>query len=396
MEEILNQKGAEGKGNMLDFLAREGARKMLNEALEEEVSLFLERRRYEREKLAKKAYRNGMRERQVTVLGANLGLEMPKVRGQRFHSTILLPYQRRSTGVDEMFRKLYVEGLSSRDFEPALRALLGDQATLSSSTVMRLAKKFQDELTTFMQRDLSMTRYVYVWADGVYLKAGLEKENTALLVLVGVNEQGKKELIALLEGYRESRNSWKEIWRDVQGRGMASPRLLIGDGIPGLWEAVAEVYPQALDQRCWKHKMVNVLDKVPRTKEAEVLARLRDAYNAEKRSDAEEILALLANDLEDRYPKAAACVRKDHEALLRYFDFPKEHWVHLKTTNPIESIFAGVRLRTRVVRRFRRAKTGVAFVFKILERLAIFWARIEKPELLQGMFEKQTQSEMAA
>jgi len=247
VEEIVRQKGVDGKSNLLDILAREGARKMLNEALEEELNLFLERRRYEREKLARKVYRNGTRERQVTVLGANLDLEMPKVRGQRFHSTILLPYQRRSAGVDELFRKLYVEGLSSRDFEPALRALLGDQATLSSSTVMRLAKKFQQDLAGFMGRDLSTTRYVYVWADGVYLKAGLEKENTALLVLVGVNEQGKKELIALLEGYRESRASWKEIWRDVQGRGLRAPRLVIGDGIPGLWEAIAEVYPEALD-----------------------------------------------------------------------------------------------------------------------------------------------------
>jgi len=237
---------------------------------------------------------------------------------------------------------------------------------------------------------------VYVWADGVYLKAGLEKENTALLVLIGVNEQGKKELIALWEGYRESREAWKEIWRDVKRRGMASPKLVIGDGIAGLWEAVAEVYPEALDQRCWKHKMVNVLDKVPKSKEEEVLARLRQAYEAEKRSDAEEILAFLATDLEDRYPKAAACVRKDQPALLHYFDFPKEHWVHLKTTNPIESVFAGVRLRTRVVRRFRRAHTGVAFVFKILERLSIFWARIEKPELLEGMFEQKTESELAA
>lgn len=370
---------------------------MLNDALEEEVSLFLERRRYVREKLAKKAYRNGFRERNVTVLGASLALEMQKLRGGRpFHSMILQPYQRRSPGVDELFRKLYVEGLSSRDFEPALRALLGDQATLSASTIVRLAQKFQADLARFMQRDLSSRRYVYVWADGVYLKAGLEKENTAILVLVGVNVQGKKELIALLEGYRESRDSWKEIWRDVQTRGLLPPKLVIGDGIPGLWEAVAEVYPETLDQRCWKHKMANVLDKVPRTKEEEVLARLRDAYNAEKRSDAEEVLAHLAADLEDRYPKAATCVRKDQPALLRYFDFPKEHWVHLKTTNPIESIFSGVRLRTSVVRRFRRAQTGVAFVFKVIERLSLFWARIEKPELLEGLLQKEIEKELAA
>jgi putative transposase len=395
VEEIVKEKPAESKDSLLDILAREGARKMLSEALEEEVTLFLERRRHAREKLVAKGYRNGMRKRNVTLMGMSLPIEIQKLRGRVFHSSILRPYQRRSAGVDEMFRRLYVEGLSSRDFEPALRALLGDQATLSASTILRLAQKFQDDFRQFMAQDLSERRYAYVWADGVYLKAGLEKENTALLVLLGVNAQGQKELIAVMEGYRESRDSWKEIWRDVKARGLRAPLLLVGDGIPGLWEAIAEVYPETPGQRCWKHKMVNVLDKVPKTKEKEVLARLRQAYEAEKRSDAEELLALLATDLEDRYPSAAMCIRKDQDLLLRYFDFPKAHWVHLKTTNPIESIFAGVRLRTRVVRRFRRSRTGVAFVFKIIARLSIFWARIEKPESLEELFVKH-QEKLAA
>jgi transposase-like protein len=322
-------------------------------------------------------------------MGMSLPIDIQKLRGRVFHSSILKPYQRRSAGVDEMFRRLYVEGLSSRDFEPALRALLGDQATLSSNTILRLALKFQEEFRRYMAQDLSERQYAYVWADGVYLKAGLEKENTALLVLIGVNAEGKKELIAVMEGYRESRESWKEIWRGVKDRGLRAPLLVIGDGIASLWEAVAEVYPETAGQRCWKHKMVNVLDKVPKSKEKEVLMRLRQAYEAEKRSDAEELLALLATDLEDRYPNAAMCLRKDQDFLLRYFDFPKEHWIHLKTTNPIESIFAGVRLRTRVVRRFRRSRTGVAFVFKIIERLSIFWARIESPEKLEELFVKQ-------
>lgn len=389
MDEIINDTPAEPKENLLDSLAREGARKMLTEALEEEVTQFLERRRHVREKLVAKGYRNGMRKRKITLMGMSLPIDIQKLRGRVFHSSILKPYQRRSEGVDEMFRRLYVEGMSSRDFEPALRALLGDQATLSSSTILRLALKFQEEFRRFMAQDLSERRYAYMWADGVYLKAGLEKENTALLVLIGVNSEGKKELIAVMEGYRESRESWKEIWRGVKDRGLPAPLLAIGDGIPSLWEAVAEVYPETAGQRCWKHKMVNVLDKVPKSKEKEVLARLRLAYEAEKRSDAEEHLALLATDLEDRYPNATMCLRKDQDYLLRYFDFPKEHWVHLKTTNPIESIFAGVRLRTRVVRRFKKSRTGVAFVFKIIERLSIFWARIESPEKLQELFVKQ-------
>lgn len=388
MRTIVEQKRTERKESMLGFLAREGARKMLTEALDEEVTLFLERRRYVRAKLEAKGYRNGVRERKLTVLGASLSIPVQKLEGVAFHSSFLRPYQRRSDGVDELFRRLYVEGLSSRDFEPALRALLGNETTLSSSTILRLSQQFQKDLDVFMRRDLSKSRYAYVWADGVYLKAGLEKENTALLVLVGVNEKGRKELIGVLEGYRESRASWREIWRDVHARGMEAPKLVIGDGIAGLWDAVAEVYPHAPEQRCWKHKMRNVLDKVPKAKEAEVLAWLRRAYEADKRADAEVILDELAGHLEDRYPKAAACVRKDQEALLRYFDFPKEHWVHLKTTNPIESIFAGVRLRTRVVRRFQRSKTGVAFVFKVLERLAYFWSPIENPEALERVLEK--------
>ena len=396
MRTIVNEKTAEHKESMLDYLAREGARKMLVEALEEEVTMYLERRRYERAKNLEKGYRNGTRERKVQVLGAGLKLTVPQVDGGEFESSILKPYQRRTEGVEELFRRLYLEGLSSRDFEPALRALIGDGATLSASTILRLATKFQSDLATFSRRDLSSTRYAYVWADGVYLKAGLEKENTALLVLVGVNKDGKKELIALMEGYRESRESWKEIWQGVQERGMAAPLLVIGDGIPGLWDAIAALYPTARDQRCWKHKMRNVVDKVPKAKQDEVLNRLRVAYQAECREEAESHLALLAEDLEVRYSSAAACVRKDHDALLRYFDFPKEHWVHLKTSNPIESVFAGVRLRTRVIRRFQKSRTGVAFVYKVIERLAQFWKPIEKPESVMGLFVEREKLEAAA
>lgn len=393
MKEIV----AEKKESMLDFLAREGARKMLVEALEEEVTEFLERRKHERAKAEAKGYRNGKRERTVAVLGASLKVPFQKVEGVEYRSSILAPYQRRSEGVDELFRRLMVEGLSTRDFEPALRALIGDGTTLSASTMQRLAAKFQADMDAFNRRDMSEARYAYVWADGVYLKAGLESEKAAILVLVGVNADGKKELISLMEGYRESYESWREIWRGVQGRGLASPLLVVGDGIPGLWKAVADVYPQARDQRCWVHKMRNVVDKVPKAKQPEVLDRLRAAYQADSRDLAEQHLALLAEDLEARYPKAADCVRQDHEALLRFFDYPKEHWIHLKTTNPIESIFAGVRLRTYVLRRFQKARSGAAFVFKIIQRLAQFWSPIQKPDALGRLFvEQEKQEEVAA
>lgn len=396
MKTIVNETGHENKESMLDYLAREGARKMLMEAMEEEVSQFLERGRYERARGEAKGYRKGKRGRKLGVLGASVKLEVPRVEGVDFRSSILAPYQRRSEGVDELFRRLLVEGLSTRDFEPALRNLIGDGTTLSASTIQRLALKFQKDLTAFNHRDLSAKRYGYIWADGIYLKAGLESEKAALLVLVGVNAEGTKELISLREGYRESSESWKEVWRGVKERGMECPLVVIGDGIAGLWKAVREVYPEAREQRCWIHKMRNVVDKVPRAKREEITERLRVAYQAERREDAEHHLAILAEDLDPRYPKAADCLRQDHEALLRYFDYPQEHWDHLKTSNPIESIFSSVRLRTYVLRRFQKARSGAAFVFKIMERLSQRWKTIQNPEALGRLLVEQEKREKVA
>lgn len=389
METILEQKGRRKKESMLDFLARQGALKMLTEALDMEVTAFLERKRYERAKETAKGYRNGKRERQVTVLGGTLEVPVQRVAGVEYRSEILAPYQRRSNGVDELFRRLYLEGLSSGDFEPALKSLIGDGTTLSASSIQRLAIKFQRDFEAFGRRDLSKSRYSYVWADGVYLKAGLESEKAAILVLMGVNEEGRKELISVMEGYRESYESWREIWRGVKERRMAAPLLVIGDGIAGLWKALAEVYPSSKGQRCWVHKMRNVVDKVPKAKQEEVLERLRVAYQTDTREKAEQHLAVLAEDLDPRYPKAAQCVRQDQETLLRYFDYPAAHWAHIKTTNPIESIFAGVRLRTYVLRRFQKAHTGAAFVFKIIERLSLNWRRIERHEVVKRLWAEQ-------
>jgi putative transposase len=389
METIVGEKPGEKKESMLDVLARQGALKMLTEALEMEVTAFLERRRYERSKTEAKGYRNGKRERQVTVLGGNLSVPVQRVSGIEYESSILAPYQRRSPGVDELFRRLYMEGLSTRDFEPALRSLLGEGTTLSASSIQRLAVKFQRDFEAFGRRDLSKKRYAYVWADGVYLKAGLESEKAAILVLIGVNEHGLKELISVMEGYRESYESWREIWRGVRDRRMEAPLVVIGDGIAGLWKAVSEIYPKSKDQRCWKHKMVNILDKVPQQKQDEVLARLRVAYQTDTREKAEQHLAVLAEDLDARYPRAAQCVRQDQEALLRYFDYPASHWVHLKTTNPIESVFASVRLRTYVLRRFQKTHTGAAFVYKMIERLSVGWRPVHRPELIKRLWAEQ-------
>ena len=389
MDTIVSQKRDGKKESMLDFLARQGALKMLTEALDMEVTSFLERQRYERAKREAKGYRNGKRVRQITVLGGGLEVPVQRVSGATYSSSILAPYQRRSPGVDELFRRLYMEGLSSRDFEPALRSLLGEGTTLSASSIQRLAVKFQRDFEAFGRRDLSKKRYAYVWADGVYLKAGLESEKAAILVLVGVNDDGRKELISVMEGYRESYESWREIWRGVKERGMISPLLVIGDGIAGLWKALGEVYPKAKDQRCWKHKMVNILDKVPVLKQDEVVERLRAAYQTDTRAKAEQHLAVLAEDLQERYPKAAQCVREDQDALLRYFDYPAAHWIHLKTTNPIESIFASVRLRTYVLRRFQKAHAAAAFVCTLIQRLSLNWRPLLRPELIKRLWVEQ-------
>lgn len=389
METIVKENEGKNKESLLDVLARQGALKMLTEALETEVTAFLERRRYERAKAEAKGYRNGKRERQVMVLGGNVSVPAPRVSGIDYQSSILAPYQRRSAGVDELFRRLYMEGLSTRDFEPALRSLLGEGSTLSASSIQRLAVKFQRDFEAFERRDLSKTRYAYVWVDGVYLKAGLESEKAAILVMVGVNEHGGKELISVMEGYRESYESWREIWRGVRDRGLIAPLVVIGDGIAGLWKAVADIYPSAKDQRCWKHKMVNVVDKVPPHKQEEVIRRLQAAYQTDTREKAELHLAALAEDLDARYPKAARCVRQDHEALLRYFDYPAAHWVHLKTTNPIESIFASVRLRTAVMRRFQKAHAAAAFIYKMIERLSLNWRPVHRPELIKRLWAEQ-------
>ena len=292
--------------------------------------------------------------------------------------------------MEEFLPWLYLKGISTGDMTETLKALVGPQASgLSATTIVRLKEQWQGEWQAWAKRSLADKGYVYLWADGVYLKAGLESEKAAILVLIGVNEQGRKELVSVMEGYRESAESWREIWRGVKERGMESPVLVIGDGIAGLWKAVAEVYPTAKSQRCWKHKMANIVDKVPRMKQEEVMERLRVAYQTDTREKAEQHLAVLAEDLDPRYPKAAQCVRQDQEALLRYFDYPPAHWVHLKTTNPIESIFAGVRLRTYVLRRFQKAHAGAAFLYKIIQRLSVNWNPINKPETVKRLWLEQ-------
>jgi len=384
----------------LEALSRQGAQRMLSAALEREVEEYLERQRYVRapEETEFRGYRNGYgRERQVTVGSGTIKVRAPRVSDtptaqEPYESKILKPYQKRSQKIAELFPKLFVEGLATRDFEPALRCLLGSQAALSPSTIVRLNGQFKAEYEQWQQRSLAEHRFVYIWVDGVHIKAGVARENAAVLTVIGVDSEGTKHLLALEEGYRESKESWLEVLRSLRDRGMQAPILAVGDGALGFWAALPEVWPQTKGQRCWFHKMQNVLDKLPKKERKDAADRLRAIYLASSPSVAQQLAHDLAAEWQTVYPKAATCLLADLDACLRYYDYPPEHWKHLRTTNPVESVFATMRLRTDAAKRFRTARSGVHLVFKLIQRYQKTWTRISAPEKLRAVLEpKQKQ-----
>lgn len=379
----------------IDRIAREGARKMLMEALELEVSEYLERNRYERKEVFK-GYRNGYgKERSIAIGYGEVKIKPPRVRdipegSEGFRSKILTPYQRSSRGVQMNLARLYLEGLSSGDFEPVFRAILGEKAPLSPSSIIRLKEIWEKEYRVWKERPLSDHTYIYLWVDGIYLKAGLEREKTALLVVLGVKEDGTKELLAIKEGYRESKESWGEVLRDLKTRGFTNPLLVVGDGALGIWLSLREVFPEAKEQRCWNHKILNVLNKLPKRLWKEARKRIREIYNAPSRSKCVEWAEDYARSLRSRrYDEGADTLLRDFDQFITFYDFPKEHWIHIRTTNPLESIFAGVRVRTNVVKRFRKSRTALYMVFKLIERLSMNWKPIKGkdliPLLIQGV-----------
>lgn len=304
----------------------------------------------------------------------------------KFASKVIEPYKRRTKALNELFPKLFVEGLATRDFEPALRSLLGDEAALSPATVSRLNKQFKDEFEAWNKRDLSHTKIVYVWADGVYLSAGIADERARLLVIVGADTTGKKHFLALAEGYRESKESWLTVLRDLQKRGLNQPALAVADGGLGFWAALPEVWRQTKQQLCWLHKTRNVLDKLPDKERQGATERLRAVYLASN-ADGARVLAtkLIAQWRTAGYDKAAECFEQALPRRLTIFEFPLEHSKHIRTTNPIESVFATVRLRTAAARRFRTARSGVHLVFKLLQRAEQNWLRITFAEELKDV-----------
>lgn len=365
----------------LEELARQGARQMLVTALQEEVETYLGRDRYQRTGEFR-GYRNGSTGRTVTLGAGTMDLPVPRVRdvpaGQEpFESKVLRKYQRRSDTIDATFMNLFIEGLATRDFEPALRLLVGQDAPLSPSTISRLTGQFKEQYEAFDRQDLHGRTFLYVWADGIYLKAGLGTEKVCLMVLIGADTAGQKHLIALREGYRESTDSWGGLLADCIQRGLNEPACWIGDGNLGLWAAIDAQSPHAAQQRCTNHKTMNVVDKLPKRERPEAIQRLRAIWQADSEKLARQLAERFIRDSRQAgYDRAADCLEKDLDRCLTFYRFPEAHWPHLRTSNPIESIFGAVRLRTNAARRFKKTKSGVWLVHQVIERLSKRWRRL--------------------
>jgi len=380
------QEAQEVVRDQIEHLARQGARHMLMTALAEEVDVYLGRGCYERSDVYR-GYRNGSTSRHLTLGSGTVELDVARVRdippGQEpFESQIVRKYQRRSDTIDETFMKLFIEGLATRDFEPALRLLVGQQACLSPSTISRLMQKFKDQYAAFDRQDLSDRSFVYIWADGIYLKAGLGTEKACLMVLIGADTEGTKHLIALREGYRESAASWGDLLKDCRRRGLNQAACWVADGALGLWAAIGEHSPDSAQQRCTNHKTMNVVDKLPKAEQAEATQRLRAIWQADGEKAARKLAGKLIADFRAAgYPRAADCLAEDLDRCLTFYRFPEAHWSHLRTTNVVESPFAGVRLRTNAAKRFKKTRSGVCLVHQVLLRLSQTWRRLKSAHL---------------
>jgi transposase-like protein len=363
-----------------EALCRQRMSEVLQAALDAERDELIGRLRHERRSDGAPAvYRDGYeRERTVTGPCGGLTIRRPRVRGdgQRFDSQLLPRHVRRLASVNKTMHELWVQGLSHRDFEPSLRGLLGADAPLSAATVARVNAQFRDQFAAWNTRRLDDRRFVYVWADGVYLGAGPEDERRVFLVVIGVDADGIKHLVALSEAMAESEASWAEVFADLRARGFKDPLLIVADGADGLWAAAGKAFPHAAQQRCWLHKMRNVLDKIPEKHKLTVRDALREAMYAPSARATHQLLDNLARSLQRDYPKAAACVRDDVDRMVAYQRFPRAHWAHLRTTNVIESPFSVVKTRTDACKRLRTGASAAYLVYALLTRLATSWRKI--------------------
>ena len=378
----------------LDEIVLAGARRMLMAALKTEAADYVERHRDERDAEGRAlVVHNGRSQGRKLTLGVGtVELKAPRVNDrrhdeqgqrQRFSSRILPPYMRRSPKVAEVLPILYLRGLSTGDFRPALEGLLGeDAAGLSPTNISRLTACWEKEYTAFRQRDLAGREYVYVWVDGVHFNIRLEDDRLCTLVMIGARANGEKELLAVEDGYRESAESWKTLLRDLKRRGMAAPVVAVGDGALGFWAAAREVWPATREQGCWVHKLVNVLDKLPPRLQPRAKRALHEMMYAECRADCETARARFAAEFQPKYAKAVESLTANWERLVTFFDFPAEHWKHLRTTNVIESPFATVRLRERATRGAGSRTKGLLMAFKLLDMVQLRWRHLDGAQLL--------------
>lgn len=377
----------------LEAFVRQKVQGFIQELLEEEVAELLGRRRWERRGAvdAMSGYRNGYgKSRKLSLSSGTVTVRRPRVRGlqERFESRILPLFKRRTREVGELLPQLYLHGLAEGDFDLALRGLLGEGAPLSASSIARLKGGWQAEYEAYQARPLADAEIVYLWVDGVYVKAGLEKEKAALLVAIGGARDGSKVVLAVQSGYRESTQSWSGVLRDLKERGMNCPRLIVGDGHLGIWGALTEVFPQAREQRCWNHRVVNVLDKVPRSRQAEAKLRLTPIPYADTRKEAERLKGRFQEWCRGKgFEGAAELIDHDWERMVSFYDFPKAHWKHIRTTNVIESPFAAVRLRTAAAKRYKKVANATAVIWKTLLVAEKRFRRLDAPQLVAEVAE---------
>ena len=377
----------------LEEFVRERVQGFIQEVLEEEVTELLGREKSERKAAvdAQSGYRNGHgKPRKLTMGCGTITINRPRVRDleERFESRVLPLFVRRSETVSELIPELYLHGLAQGDFDLALRGLLGEKAPLSATTVGRLKVKWQSEMEEWNQRPLDNLKPVYLWADGVYVKAGLEKTKAALLVVMAGLSDGSKVIVAVVPGHRESTESWSEVLRSLKARGLRYPRLLVADGHLGIWGALRNVYPDAAEQRCWNHRILNILEKLPKRLHKQALLYLRQIPYAETLKEAlSGKRAFQQWCRQEGYGKAAACLDDDWDRMVTFYQFPKAHWRHLRTSNPIESPFAALRLRTSAAKRFKRVDNATAVIWKMLLVLEQKFRKLNAPELMEEVYD---------
>jgi putative transposase len=380
--------------SLLDEIVRDGARQMLAAALQAEVAAYIDAHCHLVDDDGRRlVVRNGYHdERDVLTAAGAVAVKAPRVNDkrvdpdsgerQRFSSAILPAWARKSPQMTEVLPLLYLHGLSTGDFGAALEQFLGTGAGLSATSITRLTSQWQDEAKAFGQRDLSGTDFVYLWVDGIHLKVRLEQEKLCLLVMIGVRADGRKELVALTDGFRESTESWADLLRDARRRGMAAPVLAVGDGALGFWKALREVFPDTREQRCWFHVQANVLAALPKSAHPAALGALKEIYNAEDVDKAQVAIKAFEVDYGAKYPKAVAKIVENADVLLEFYRYPAEHWIHLRTTNPVESTFATVRLRQRVTKGPGSRAAGIAMAYKLIDAAQTRWRAVNAPHLV--------------